>query len=142
MIGATLGEQLAGDFGMARGAGELLDDLAVPVEAEPGQPVDDRGDRLGGRALAVGVLDAQPENPALAVQLVMAREQPVEQGGAGAADMQEAGRRRGNTDDDAHGQLCRGSGALNPSVTFADTPSPQPPPRQRGEGAIAALLAS
>src|SRR5439155_2205224 len=46
MIGAAGGQQPAGDFDVARGAGELVDDLAVPVEAEPAEAVDDRGDRL------------------------------------------------------------------------------------------------
>ena len=101
MIGAAARQQLAGDFGVPGGAGELVDDFAVPVEAEPGQPVDDRGDRLRRRALPVGVLDAQAEDAAFAVQLVMAGEQPVEQRRAGAADMQKAGRGRGKTDDDA-----------------------------------------
>ncbi len=88
MIGGALAEHLAGDLGVARGAGELMDDLVVPVEAEPGQSVDDRGDRLGGRALAVGILDAQTEDAPLAGKLMVARIEPVEQRGAGAADMQ------------------------------------------------------
>ena len=64
MIGAAARQQLARDFGVAGGAGELVDDLAVPLEAEPGQTVDDRGDRLRGRTLPVGVLDAQAEGAA------------------------------------------------------------------------------
>src|SRR5579862_2671753 len=89
---------------MTRSARRLVDDLAVPFEAEPGEPVDDRGDRLGGRAHPVGILDAQQELAVAtrAVKLVVAREEPVEEGGAGAADMEEAGRRGGETDDDAH----------------------------------------
>src|SRR5690349_13862411 len=43
--------------------------------------------------------------------LVMAREEPVEQRGAGAADMQKPGRRGGKTDDDAHTYLYH-TGAL------------------------------
>ena len=50
-IGAARGEQLLGDLAMARGARELLIDLAVPIEPEPVQPVDDRVDRrLGSSA--------------------------------------------------------------------------------------------
>ena len=51
----------------------------------------------GVERCAVGVLDAQQEAAA-----VMPGEQPVEQRGAGAADMEKAGRRGGETDDDAH----------------------------------------
>ncbi len=65
---------------------------AVPVQAEPGEAVDDGVDGLLRRALAVGVLDAQQELPA-----AVARQQPVEQRGAGPTDMQEAGRRGGET---------------------------------------------
>ena len=116
VIGAAGGEQLAGAFGVARGARGLVHDLAIPAEAEPGQSVDDRGDRLPGRAQPVGVLDAQPEDPAVAVQLVVAREQPVEEGRAGAADMEKAGRRGGKADDDAHGHYANaGCAALAPS---------------------------
>ncbi len=61
----------------------------VPVEAEPPERVDDELDVLVGRARAVGVLDAQDEDAA-----VVAREQPVEQRRAGAADVQVAGRAR------------------------------------------------
>ena len=75
---------------MARRARELEDDLAVPVEAEPGQPVENGGDGRIGRALAVGVLDPQQHLAA-----GVARIKPVEQRGAGAADMQKAGRATG-----------------------------------------------
>ena len=55
----------AGDrLGMARERARLEHDLAVPVEPEPAQPVDDRVDCLLRRARAVGVLDAQPEHAA------------------------------------------------------------------------------
>src|SRR5579862_2206841 len=47
-IGLAGGEQTLGDLGVMRGAGELKDDLAIPVEAEPSEAVDDRGRRLGG----------------------------------------------------------------------------------------------
>jgi len=88
---------LPGDFGVAKGSGHLVDDLAVPVDAKPGKPVDDRLCRFRGRTLAVGVLDAQPKHAA-----VMAREEPIEEGGAGPTDMQKTGRRRGETDGDGH----------------------------------------
>ena len=59
-------------------------------------PVEDRVDRRLGRARLVGVLDPQQELAAM-----VAGEQPVEQGGAGAADMEEAGRRGREAGDDA-----------------------------------------
>src|SRR6185295_7067409 len=84
-------------FGVARRAGELEHRLVVPVEAEPLQAVDDGLDRFLGGALAVGVLDAQAEDAA-----VMPGIQPVEQGRAGASDVEEAGRRGGKAGDDSH----------------------------------------
>jgi hypothetical protein len=48
---------------MTIGAGVLVRRLAVPVEAEPGQAVEDGRDRRLGRALAVGVLDPE-QHPA------------------------------------------------------------------------------
>src|SRR4029077_11252958 len=76
MVRVAGSEKLAGDFGVAAGALGLVDDLAVPAKAQPFEPVDDRGDCFFGRAQAVGVLDAQPEDPAIAMDLVVAREQP------------------------------------------------------------------
>ena len=104
MIGVAIGQHLARDLGVTGGAGKLIGDLAVPLQAEPRQPVEDRGDRGLGRAGAVGVLDAQEERAA-----VMAREQPVEERRAGAADVQEAGRRGGETGDYGHciQSICR-----------------------------------
>ena len=60
----------------------------VPVEAEPAQAVEDAVDHLLRRSLGVGVLDAQHEHAAVA-----AREQPVEERGARAADVEVAGGR-------------------------------------------------
>ena len=65
----------------------------VPVEAEPAHALQNAVDHLCGRALEVGVLNAQDERAA-----VMAGEQPVEQRGAGAADVQIAGGRGRETD--------------------------------------------
>src|SRR5258707_4267017 len=42
-----------------------IDGVAVPFDPEPGQPIKDRGDRLFGGALAVGVFDPQ-QHPASA----------------------------------------------------------------------------
>ena len=52
-------------------------------------------DRIRRRAVTIGILDAQ-QHPAA----VMAGEQPVEQRGTGATDMQEARGRRGEPRDD------------------------------------------
>ena len=74
---------------MAFGALELADRLAVPIEAQPFEPVENRVHRLLRRTFAVGVLDAQQE-----FAVAVLGEEPVEQRRARAADMQEAGRRR------------------------------------------------
>ena len=97
VIGAAHFQQPVRHLGMSGGALELVDDLPVPGEAQPFEPVDDRGDRLRRRSNPVGVLDAQAELTA-----VMAREEPVEESGAGAADVQKAGRGGGEADGDRH----------------------------------------
>src|SRR5207253_3476044 len=53
-VGLALGKQLLGDLAMAVGAAELVDDVAIPVQLQPFQPVQDR--RYCGLrgALAVG----------------------------------------------------------------------------------------
>ena len=58
---------------VAREALHLEERALVPVQAEPAQAVEDRVHRLVGRALEVGVLDAQHERAA-----VPARVGPVE----------------------------------------------------------------
>ena len=61
MISAPRCEELTSNFGVPRDAGGLVDDLIVPGEAEPVEPVDDCGDRLRCRPQAVGIFDAQQE---------------------------------------------------------------------------------
>ncbi len=78
--------ELMGDLRVAGGTGELADGLALPVEAEPGQPVDERRDGSFGGPFAVGVLDAQQHLAALVLGIG-----PAEQRGPGPADMQVAG---------------------------------------------------
>src|SRR5690606_23439956 len=63
-IGLAAADQFLGNLAMPLGAGELEDRVAVPAEAEPGEPVEDRRDRGVGRALAVGVLDAEQHRAA------------------------------------------------------------------------------
>ena len=73
-VGCAALEQLVRDLGVARPELRLVIFVAVPIEAEPAHPVEDRVDRLLGRARLVGVLDPQQELAA-----VVAGEQPVEQ---------------------------------------------------------------
>ena len=103
-IGRAALDEVVRDFGMARLELRLVIGLAVALDAEPAQAVEDRLDRRLGRAGAVGILDPQQIFAA-----VMAREQPVEQGRARAADVQEAGRRGGEARDDAAGNGLRWS---------------------------------
>ena len=67
----------------------------VPVEAEPGQVAEDGLLGLLGGALEVGVLDAEDELAAPG-----AREEVVEERGAGAPDVEVAGGRRREADAD------------------------------------------
>ena len=103
-VSLAAGQQLLGDLPVPRGAGELVDDVAIPVEFEPFQAVQDRGDRGIGRSFPVGVLDAQQH---LAAELPGI--EPVEQRGAGPPDMEKAGRRGSKAGDDGIGHDIRGS---------------------------------
>ena len=81
---------------MALGALGLEDRPLIPIELQPAQRVEDLLDVLGRGALAVGVLDAKHQRAPLA-----ARQQPVEQGGAGAPDVERPGGR--GSEPHAHG---------------------------------------
>ena len=85
-VGGAARQHLIDHLAMTPGAAELAHRLAVPMQAEPGEAVEDGVDRGLGRALAVGVLDAQEEGPAEAAGV-----EPVEQGRARSADVQEPG---------------------------------------------------
>ena len=65
----------------------------VPIEAKPPQAVENAADHGLRRSLDVGVLDAEHEHAAVA-----AGEQPVEERGAGAADVKVTSGRRRETD--------------------------------------------
>jgi len=91
---------------MPFGSRELVDDVAVPIEAEPRQAVDDRLDGRRRGARAVGVLDAQQ-----VLAAVMAGVQPVEERRARAADMKITGGRGGEAGDDC---LCSGVARVLP----------------------------
>ncbi len=106
-VGAAAVEQRPQCLAVALGALGLHDRPFVPVELQPAQRVEDLLDVLGRRALAVGVLDAQQELSAL-----VAREQPVEQGGARAADVQRA-----------RGRWCEADPHRMPPMLIAVDPS-------------------
>ena len=98
VVRLALGQQPLDDLDVPLSALGLVDHLVVPIEAEPGQAVEDGVDRLLGRAHPVGVFDAQAEPTTLA-----ARIEPVEQRRAGAADVKESRGRGGKAcDDGAH----------------------------------------
>ena len=86
VIGLAGSDQRLGRLAVAVGAGELVHGLAVPGQPQPGEPVEDRGNRRVGGALAVGVLDPE-QHPAAGVAGI----EPVEERRARPADMEEAG---------------------------------------------------
>ena len=69
----------------------------IPIEAKPAQDIDDPLLGSFDVAVAVGVLDAEEERavPPLASGLAV-RQQPVEERGAGAADVQKPKTRSGS----------------------------------------------
>src|SRR6185437_4628307 len=79
----------------------LIDDLFVPVEAEPVEPVEDRARGLIRAARLVRVLDAQEELAA-----VLAGVEPVEERGAGAADVEVTSGAGGESYPDRHSMRC------------------------------------
>jgi hypothetical protein len=81
----------------------LEDGLFIGREPEPLHALEDRLHGGVGRALAVGVLDAQQEAPR-----VLPGEQVREQRGAGAADVQEARGAGGKAGDHRHCRLPNG----------------------------------
>src|SRR5207244_4115269 len=68
----------------------------IPVEAEPAQSFINRRGGFFGIARSIGVLDAQNE-----FAVVMSREEPIEKGRTGAADVEIASGRGGKTDADS-----------------------------------------
>jgi hypothetical protein len=91
------GQQLLGGLDVSVAPGRLADDLLVPVEPQPAQPVEDAVEPDVGAADRIGVLVAQQEGAALA-----AGEHPVEQRGARASDVERAGRRRAEANARRH----------------------------------------
>src|SRR5216117_2906000 len=110
----AFGEEAVGDFLVALDARALEYELFVPVEAQPGEAVEDHLRMLVGRASLVGVLDSQQELTAL-----VAGVQPVEERGAGASDVEITRRGRGEAYANSHGGTERGGfeppiGVLSP----------------------------
>jgi hypothetical protein len=103
VIGVAHFHQLAGDFSMAIGAAELADRLAIPIEAQPLEAIDQRNNGGFGGAFAVGVLDTEQHLAALVLGIG-----PTEQRRAGASNVEIASRGRGETGDD----LGHGTGML------------------------------
>src|SRR5690349_18341678 len=64
VVSLALAQQLLGHLAVTRRARKLVHRLAIPFEAEPCESIEDRRDRVLGRARAVGILDAQQESAA------------------------------------------------------------------------------
>ena len=96
--GAAVGEAFLGGVVVEGEALRLVERAFVPVEAEPLKAVDDALDEFGLVALGVGVFDAEDHGAAL-----LAGEEPVEESGAGAADVEIAGGGWGEADADGIG---------------------------------------
>ena len=112
----------------------LVDDVLVPIEAEPLEPLEDRAGALVGAARLVGVLDAQQELAA-----VLARVEPVEERRSRAADVQVAGGRgRESETRRAHGRgrRCEGERGKR-DESSASRPSEER--ARHGEGGIRTL---
>ena len=71
----------------------LIERALVPVEAQPAHAFEDALDHGFRGALEVGILNAQDEGSA-----GVAREEPVEEGGACSTDVEITGRGGGKTD--------------------------------------------
>ncbi len=81
-----------GDLAVQRQSFGLLI-LFVPAQIEPAQAVENRIDAGFGVALDVGIVEAEDHGPSM-----MAGIEPVEDEGAGAANVQKTGRRRSESD--------------------------------------------
>ena len=113
VVGLAGGQQLLGHLAVALSAGKLIERLAVPIELEPFEAVEDGRDRGLGGALAIGILDPQQHLAA-----GVAGVEPVEQRRARTADVQIAGGRGRKARDDGLGHvavscyLAEGSGVI------------------------------
>ena len=100
-VGPTVGEQAVDVLVVQVEALALAKWALVKVDAQPLQVVEDGLGRLLGGAFLVGVFKAEDKLAA-----VVAGEGPVEQGGAGAADVQGAGRAGSEARDDFSRGWC------------------------------------
>ena len=89
-IGSSNGDQSLGISAVALEIGALVHDLLIPGESEPVQPFEDGPSRGLSAPRAVGVFDPEQE-----IAAEMTGVEPVEECGPGPADVQVAGRRRG-----------------------------------------------
>ena len=102
-IGGAAIDQLLGDFGMTFPAGELIDGRFIRLQSEPRQAVKNGVDRPGRGSLAICIFYSQQ-----ILAAGMAGIKPVEQRSAGAANVQESGRGRGKTGNNAHARFALG----------------------------------
>jgi hypothetical protein len=98
----AIGEAACEDgFGLLAVEGQALGLLVffVPVEAQPPEAREDGLDAGVGVALDIGVVEAQDHDA-----VVVTGKEPIEDKGAGAADVKEAGGRGGETDANRAGR--------------------------------------
>ncbi len=121
-------EQLLGYLPVPRGARELEDDFAVPVQPKPCQAIDNGVYGSGCGTLPVGVFDPQQHFSAMAAGI-----EPVEQSCPAATDMQETGGRGGKTGDDrfAHREPCITVGGKNVSAIDIEASATSYGPREK-----------
>ena len=86
MVGGALGQHVLRNGPVTAGAGELRDGVAVPIEFEPFEAVEDGGDGRLVVAFAVGILDAQQEFALAPLGI-----KPIEQRCPRAADVEVTG---------------------------------------------------
>ena len=106
LVGLALGDEARCLDPAPLGAVELEGRGAVPLDPEPGERALDLRDRLRHLAAGVGVLDPQQ-----ALAAAAAGEEPVEEEGANATDVEEAGRARSHADANAHQAGIVGAGS-------------------------------
>ena len=91
------GQELLGYLAVSFGTCELINHLAVPIEAEPGEAFEDRVDCRLRRAFAIGILDPQQHLARAATGI-----KPIEQRRTRSADVKKARGGGGKTGDYAH----------------------------------------
>jgi hypothetical protein len=120
-IGKALGEDRFGLLAVQGKAFGLLV-LFVPGETQPAEALKDGLDAGLGVALDIGVVQTQDHG-----SVVVAGIEPIEDKGAGAADVQEAGGRGGKADAGSllkRGSRIRHRGGFFPFTMLAFAPSP------------------